>query len=109
MALDSQHQNLIFSASEIPHFYGERVHIASSPLMLSFLAKLGSTHSKQPEINELVSMLYSHLIDVVIDSHFPGKKDSIEIRMKVHYDVEIIDPNTPCVSVDLARAGTLPS
>lgn len=114
MAKDSQHQQLNFHANEMLHHYGKNVHLVSSPLMLSLLAKLGSPETHQPQINELVSMLYSYLMDNVIDSIFPKKQGSIPTRMKSShpeavYEGEIIDPEVPVVSVDLARAGTFPS
>ncbi len=114
MSKDSQHQNLQFHANEITHHYGKNVHLVSSPLMLSLLAKLGSPATHQPQINELVGMLYSYLMDVTIDSVFPKKQVAVETRMKsshpeAEYEGEIIDPQTPVVSVDLARAGTFPS
>jgi uracil phosphoribosyltransferase len=114
MAKDSQHQNLEFHANEMKHHYGKNVHLVSSPLMLSLLAKLGSPSTHQPQINELVAMMYSYLMDTVIDSVFPKKAVSIDTRMKdshaeASYDGQIIDPQVPVVSVDLARAGTFPS
>lgn len=114
MARDFQHQKLNFHPSEIEHLYGKNVHIVSSPLMLSLLAKLGSPDTHQPQINNLVEMLYSHLIDHVIDTVFPRKKTASKTRMfdshpEAVYEGEIIDPETPVVSVDLARAGTFPS
>ena len=114
MAKDSQHQNLHFKSNEMIHHYGKNVHLVSSPLMLSLLAKLGHPQTQQPQINELVGMLYSYLVDNVIDALFPKKQTSIETRMKnshpeASYEGEIIDPQVPCVSVDLARAGTYPS
>jgi uracil phosphoribosyltransferase len=114
MAKDSQHQNLNFHANEINHLYGKNVHLVSSPLMLSLLAKLGAPQTHQPQINELVSMLYSYLMDNVIDTIFPRKMVCIETRMRSShpealYEGQIIDPGIPVVSVDLARAGTFPS
>lgn len=96
------------------HFYGKNVHIVSSPLMHSWLAQLGSAATEQPLIDELVTMLYQHLFDVVIDSAFPKKRLKIETRMKLFHpegilDQEFVDRETPAVSVGLARAGTLPS
>lgn len=96
------------------HFYGKNVHIVSSPLMHSWLAQLGSPSTEQPLIDDLVTMLYQHLFDVVIDHTFPTKKLSLDTRMKeAHPEAvltqEFIDRETPAVSVDLARAGTLPS
>ena len=114
MASDSQHQKLSFHPNEVKHKYGDKVHLISSPLMLSLLAKLGHPATHQPQINELVSMLYSYLMDTVIDDLFPRKVASLDTRMKAthpeaSYEGQIIDPQTPCVSVDLARAGTYPS
>jgi uracil phosphoribosyltransferase len=114
MARDSQHQSLKFKPSEIDHHYGHHVHILSSPFALSLLAKLGHVSTRQPEINHLVAILYNQLIDHVIDSLFPRINTSVETRMKAfhpeaHYEGEIIDGNAPCVTVDLARAGTYPS
>ncbi|HXH30500.1 MAG TPA: uracil phosphoribosyltransferase [Bacteriovoracaceae bacterium] len=114
MAQDSQHQNLQFRLSEMIHHYGHNVHLVSSPLMLSLLAKLGHPKTTQPQINELVSMLYSYLMDNVIDLLFPKKIISLQTRMseahpEATYQGQIIDPEVPCVSVDLARAGTFPS
>lgn len=114
MALDFQFQKLKFTPSEFEHLYGANVHLLSSPLMLSLLAKLGSPTTHQPQINQLVEMLYSNLIDNVIDVIFPRKKVSMDTRMKAShpeasYEGEIIDPEVKVVTVDLARAGTFPS
>jgi uracil phosphoribosyltransferase len=114
MARDSQHQNLNFLPNEIIHHYGKNVHLVSSPLMLSLLAKLGHPKTHQPQINELTEMLYSYLMDEVIDLLFPRKHVEMDTRMKeshaeAMYEGEIIDPHVPVVSVDLARAGTFPS
>jgi len=114
MARDIQHQYLSSSLSEINHLYGKNVHLFSSPICLSLLAKLGSPQTKQPQINDLVSMLYTHMIDHVVDVLFPRAQANIETRMKEFhpeaiYEGQVIDPEAPAVCVDLARAGTLPS
>ncbi len=114
MAMDSQHQKLISHNQYMTHRYGEKVHILSSPMMLSLLAKLGSPQTFQPQINELVSLLYSHLMDEVADSLFPRTTVKMETRMSLahpeaSYEGEVINPSVPVVTVDLARAGTLPS
>lgn len=114
MSNDIQHQNLAFAPSVIDHLYGDNVTILSSPLMLSLLSKLGHPSTHQPQINELTQMLYSYLVDQTIDLYFPRKKAVLETRMKAthveaEYEGEIIDPEVPVVSVDLARAGTFPS
>lgn len=98
----------------LEHMYGKNVHIVSSPLMHSWLAQLGSATTEQPLIDELVTMLYQNLFDVVADTVFPKKKMKIDTRMKQFHPEgflhdEFIDRDTPAVTVGLARAGTLPS
>lgn len=114
MVMDYQHNNLVYHSIEMDHFYGSNIHILSSPYMLSILAKLGSPQIKQPILNKLVETLYNYMIDEVINSLFPRKSVSVDTRMKIHhregvYEGQIIDPEVPCVVVDLARAGTFPS
>jgi uracil phosphoribosyltransferase len=111
---DIQFKNLDFKPSQIEHKYGENVIILNSPLMLSLLAKLGSPETTQPQINELVEMLYSYLIDQTIGAFFPRKLTSTDTRMisshaEGKYQGQIIDDEIPVISVDLARAGTFPS
>ncbi len=114
MARDVQHQKVNFAPSVLNHQYGNKVHLVSSPLMFTLLAKLGHPATVQPQINHLTQMLYSYLLDQVIDQMFPRKMTSAETRMKSYhpeavYEGEILDADIPCVTVDLARAGTYPS
>jgi uracil phosphoribosyltransferase len=114
MVTDVQHQSLTFKLSEIEHRYGPRVHILSSPVALSLLAKLGHPATRQPDVNYLVRMLYDRLFDCAADTLFPKIESAVETRMRAShpeavYRGEIIDPETPAVTVDLARAGTFPS
>ncbi|RME54191.1 MAG: uracil phosphoribosyltransferase [Deltaproteobacteria bacterium] len=100
---------------EFSHRYGENVHLLASPVLLSLLARLGSPETVQPAITQLVERLYTHLLRAVLDIEFPRKSVRIPTRMKeLHpqegfYEGEIIDPDTPCVVVSLARAGVIPS
>lgn len=114
MARDIQHQKVSFRSSEIDHHYGANVHIISSPLALSILAKLGHPDTGQPFISQYVSMLYDQLFDDVADAFFPKSQAALSTRMKTAhpeavYEGEILHPETQVVTVDLARAGTLPS
>jgi uracil phosphoribosyltransferase len=114
MVTDCQYQALSFSPNEIQHHYGANVHILNSPLMRTLLAHLGEPSTKQPEINHLVKKLYEYLSDVMIDTLFPRKEAQVDTRMRSShsegfYSGEIIDPEVPCVSVAIARAGTYPS
>ena len=111
---DSQFRNVTFKLSEIEHNYGKNVHILSDPFQLSHLARLCAEETHQPTINELITALYSSLLKDVVNREFPQQQSQIRTRMAAFhpegvYQGPIIDPETPVVSVNLARAGTLPS
>jgi uracil phosphoribosyltransferase len=111
---DSQFQNLNYKISEIEHRYGNRVHILSDLYLLSHLAQLCAEGTTQPVINELITTLYSSLLKIVVNSEFPSRQAAIRTRMAtMHpegiYQGPLINPEIPVVTVNLARAGTLPS
>lgn len=119
--LDSQHRERGFRTSEIEHRYGERVHIQADPVALSQLARLCSRDTLQPEINDLVEDLYRSLLHRVVSAEFPTRRVQIESRMQAVLspdaqaqkrgiiEAELLDRTTPVVTVDIARAGILPS
>jgi uracil phosphoribosyltransferase len=103
-----------FRASEIEHKYGPNVHILSDPCMASWLAKLCSPTVFQPQINTLVTYLYTSLMQTVMSAEFPQKRVRQSTRMTAAHpeaplDVDLITPDTRVVTVNLARAGTIPS
>lgn len=111
---DSQFQSVRYQLSELPHCYGPNVHILSDPFLLSHLAMLCAKNTHQPVINELVSTIYQNLLTLVVNREFPTRQVAIPTRMSdLHseavYQGPVIDPETPVISVNLARAGTLPS
>jgi uracil phosphoribosyltransferase len=111
---DSQFDHLRFKLSETEHRYGPNVHLLSDPFLLSHLARLCSEDTDQPIINELVTTLYSSLLKIVVNQEFPQVKKQFRTRMIAHhaegiFEGPVVDPTTPVVSVNLARAGTLPS
>jgi uracil phosphoribosyltransferase len=119
--LDSQHRERGFRTSEIEHRYGEGVHIQADPVALSQLARLCSRDTHQPEINDLVEDLYRSLLHRVVSAEFPTRRVQIESRMQAVLspdaqaqrrgiiEAELLDRTTPVVTVDIARAGILPS
>ncbi len=111
---DSQFQNSRFHLSEVQHLYGKSVHLLSDPFLLSHLAQLCAEATSQPVINELITTLYSSLLKIVVNQEFPQKFSQIRTRMAAFhpeavFQGPILDPETPVVTVNLARAGTLPS
>lgn len=103
-----------FRTSEIEHGYGENVHILNDPCLSSWLAKLCSPATFQPQINTLVQSLYTGLMQTVTNAEFPRKRISVPTRMTASHpeaplQTEVLDSGTRVVTVNLARAGTLPS
>jgi uracil phosphoribosyltransferase len=111
---DTAHQKLSYTLSEQEHRYGPNVHILSDPFLTTQLARLCSVMTTQPLINELVSQIYTSLIRIVVNREFPRITLTTRSRMGAShpegvFDHQGLDPATPAVSVNLARAGTLPS
>ncbi|MDD0851572.1 uracil phosphoribosyltransferase [Halobacteriovorax sp. GB3] len=112
--MDQSYVNQKYSLSEIKHHYGENVHILSNPMAQSFLTKLSSPNAVQPILNSYIEYLYSTLLEAVVGHSFPRVKVQTDTRMKEFsekgtLEIDVIDPNTHIVSVDLARAGIYPS
>lgn len=113
--MDSQYLNYPFKLSETEHLYGENVHILADPFLLSHLARLCSEETEQPVINELITTLYLSLLKTVVNQEFPTRQAEIRTRMAPLHPQEgifrgpITDASVPVVTVNLARAGTLPS
>lgn len=101
-------------AGERDHRYGPSVHLLSDPLALTWLARLCHPSCVQPEVNRLVTQLYRGLVHEVINREFPRRPVRSETRMREYtpagyFEGLIIDPATDVTTVDIARAGILPS
>jgi uracil phosphoribosyltransferase len=96
------------------HHYGENVRLLESSFLSTLLAELCSPETFQPRINELVTFLYSDLIRTVLENEFPRRTVRTPTRMtekhkKIQLEAEILDRKQRAVTINLARAGTLPS
>ncbi len=115
MLKDSQYLNRTNTqCSEIEQTYGKNFHILDDPFLFTTLAKLCHPDCKQPIINQLLDILYRQLVKVVVNAEFPLVEVGLETRMsRLHpegfFAAKVIDPATRVVSVNLARAGTVPS
>lgn len=103
-----------FAPTEVPHRFGDRVHLLDDPLGLTWLARLGARDTTQPEVGRIVRRLYEHLAWTVISSELPRERVAVPTRMVASepsavYRGVAIDPRTPAVTVGIARAGTVPS
>lgn len=111
---DSLYENVPFRLSELTHHYGRNVHLVGNPYLLSQLATLCAKETIQPQVNRLVASLYTDLVKMVINAEFPRKSAAIPTRMidstpQGIYQGQVIDPEVRAISVNIARAGTLPS
>jgi uracil phosphoribosyltransferase len=109
-----QYESLGYSLSEVEHKYGARVHVMANPYLLSHLVKLCDNNTRQPTVNQLVALLYRNLLQSVVNQIFPCTRIKVATRMiqsteKGVYEGQVIDRNTRAVTVNIARAGALPS
>jgi len=111
---DHTYDHIPWKPAEIEHRYGEGVHILADPFLLGQLAVLCAKGTIQPHVNRLVAEIYRSLVKVAINTEFPRHPVSMPTRMIEHtpqgiFQGEVIDPETRAVTVNIARAGTLPS
>ncbi len=112
---ETAYANLRINAKgELLHHYGDHVHLSADPLALTWLARLCEPTCQQPEVNNIVRRLYRGLVRGVINDSFPRRNVRMATRMaaltdKGHYEGVVIDPDVEVTTVDVARAGILPS
>jgi len=85
-----------------------------TPYTLSLLTTLCAKETIQPQVNRLVATLYTDLATQVLNFEFPRQQVTVPTRMIEHtplgiYQGEMIDHEVRAISVNIARAGTLPS
>ena len=111
---DHAYDQLNYRTPELEHRYGPNVHILAEPLALTQLARLCAKGTYQPQINQLVVALYWQLLRTVVNAEFPRRAAATPTRMidstpHAVFHGETIDPEVRAVTVNIARAGTLPS
>ncbi len=111
---DTLYREVPFRLPELEHRYGANVHLLASPFLLGQLANLCAKHTVQPEINRLVALLYSAVLELVVANEFPRREVSVPTRMidanpAGVFHGQVIDRETRAVTVNIARAGALPS
>lgn len=111
---DALYEKVPYRLNELEHHYGPQVHLVGTPYLMSRLATLCARETVQPEVNRLVVTLYRDLVVMVLNHEFPRKQVTSPTRMIEYtpqgiYQGEIIDPDVRAVTVNIARAGTIPS
>lgn len=112
--LDEAYLKLPRQLSELNHAYGPSVHILADPYLLTRLAVLCQESTHQPAINTTISDLYGHMIATVVAQEFPLVVKQYRTRMAETspfgtWTGEVIETATKAVTVDILRAGCLPS
>lgn len=112
--VDSIYQHMTFDRYELEHLYGANVHIVTDPVSLSQLADLSQAKTTQPLLNDLVRELYLFLIRNVVRQEFPIECIDIKTRMTAitslgQWTGRVIQKATKTVTVNIMRAGALPS
>jgi uracil phosphoribosyltransferase len=103
-----------FEAPQIPHRYGDRVHLLDDPLAWSLLSRACSPETGQPDVGRLVRMLYEMLARVVLAAELPRARVDVPTRMVSSHPEAVyrglaLARSTRTVTVGIARAGTMPS
>jgi uracil phosphoribosyltransferase len=111
---DRAYETIPYKTSELEHRYGPNVHILANPFLLGHLTTLCAKGTQQPAINRLVRILYEDLVRTVIASEFPRRRVSVPTRMidsspRGIFEGEVIDRDVRVVTVNIARAGAVPS
>ena len=112
--IDSQYQNLPRKHLELEHLYGDNVHIISSPVLMTALARVCSEEIRQPETNRMFAELYTDLLKVMANAQFPRTISAVQTRMRELtdqgvYHGETLDRKTKVAIAAVARAGVLPA
>jgi uracil phosphoribosyltransferase len=111
---DHAYDQLAYRPSELEHRYGSNVHIVANPYALTMLSQLCAKGTQQPLVNQLVALLYSDLMRTVVNAEFPRRQAALPTRMidatpRGVFHGQVIDSETRAITVNIARAGTLPS
>ena len=101
-------------STEEKHHYGDNVHILDDACLRTWLAQICMPATKQPTFNTLVEYLYKSLMTTVLAREFAQEPARIATRMTAAhpeclYEAKLLARTQRAVSVNLARAGTLPS
>lgn len=112
--MDKAYQEIDFSNKELPHAYGENIHILCDPVSLGQLADLCKAQTIQPTINHLVRELYQFMIRNVVCLEFPTENTTIQTRMFASsplgvWSGKVTKKQTRTITVNVMRAGSLPS
>jgi uracil phosphoribosyltransferase len=111
---ETAYKSVDYRPPQLTHRYGPNIHLLADPVMLTQLARLSKPETLQPEVTWLIRDIYETLVRTVIAAEFPRREGEVRTRMFAAtpngvWNGGLLDPSTKVVTVDIARAGTLPS
>jgi len=111
---DHAYDAIPYRVSEIEHRYGPNVHLLANPFLLGHLATLCAKETTQPAISRLVRLLYEDLVRTVVAAEFPRRRVAVPTRMiatsqRGIFEGEVLAREVRVVTVNIARAGAVPS
>ncbi len=101
-------------SAELPHAYGERVHLLDNLYIRSAVAKLSTSKVRLPETIGLLRAVYEGLF-LAAAQELPRQTLSLPTRMNEAHPkegvvrAEVLDPSANIVVCDVIRAGLVPS
>jgi uracil phosphoribosyltransferase len=112
--LEQAYHGYRYQLPELPHAYGDNVHLLADPVLLSQLARLCRPEVVQPEITTLVRDIYHSLVRMVVANELPRQRAQVETRMiesteRAVWSGDVLDEHVRAITVNIARAGSLPS
>lgn len=112
--LEQAYLDYRYRLPELPHAYGEHVHLLADPVLISQLARLCRPEVVQPEITSLVRDIYHSLVRMVVANELPRQRTEVKTRMiesteRAVWCGDVLDQHVRAVTVNIARAGSLPS
>ncbi|MDE0961283.1 MAG: uracil phosphoribosyltransferase [Planctomycetota bacterium] len=112
--METAYEDLGEECRGIEHEYGDGVHILADPYSMSLLTELGSPSTVQPRFNDLLDTLYRILLQRAVAQELPRTLVECDTNMKKYTPLgvfrgQVIDRSTRAVTVNVARAGTVPS
>ncbi len=99
---------------ELHHHYGSQVRLIQSVALGYWLSQLGHPQTRMTDLADLIRRLYSSLLLLAMEREFPTEIATLDTRMTAAHPEQkvtlpIFSRSQKAVTVNLARAGTLPS
>ncbi|MBT5738199.1 MAG: uracil phosphoribosyltransferase [Planctomycetes bacterium] len=112
--METAYEDLGEGCRGIEHEYGEAVRILADPYSMSLLTEMCTPGTGQPRFNDLLDILYRILLQRAIAHELPRSLIECDTNMKQYTPLgvfrgQVIDRATRAVTVNVARAGTVPS